>query len=373
MAPRNLNQGSDNAASEIFEGLGLDVGDLENPADFQDDAGGDDDGDGSGFEQSDDSDRDSADPFQAEPRQGQLDDLRLTQTGRNGQRQPPRKTGNQFDAKGNILGQDGKVAAKAGSEARLYVKAQTALTRANNAEARSTDLTDRLNKAIGIGQQLHTELETLKGRDAKMQEFGLSSDDQINAFQLYQSLKRDTAGTIQKLLTRAAANGIAINGLASGGGGSALDAKGILDLVRQELATGLKPLAEMTTAQKQQKEQEERQRLDAENVQREVSTFFQQNQEAQQYLPVFQKVLADPVYSKMSLGEIWARIQLNLARNPSQRNRQTLRSANSANSTNDRRSLPNGRPLPQRRNDNIAPVDSDYGQILNGILDEAGV
>lgn len=356
MAPRNLNQSSnDGAESVVFDNLDLDPAEFQTGQDDLSDGGDD---DGSGFAgPSDLGDGGEPDPFAPiAPQERQLDDLRLSQT-----RQPPRKTGNQFDAKGNLVGADGRVIAKAGSEARLYVKAEKATQQANAAEGRIQEVNGRLQKAIEIGTGLNTQLEAYKARDAQLKEFGLDSNDQVNAFQLYQSLKRDTAGTIQKLLTRAAANGINVNGANNNG---QIDPKGILDLVRQEIASGLKPLSEQTAAQKQQQEQQDRQRQDTERVQEEVQSFFRQNQEAVPYLPVFQKTLVDPRFKNMSLGEIWARIQLNLERNRSQRSPKTLRGG---------ASIPNGRPAAPRRNDNVASVGSDYGEILNGILDEAGV
>lgn len=367
MAPRDTNQSIDSAESTVFGNLELDANNLNGQGDpgEADDEGQDNRG---GDVLSDDERGEQDDPFSTQPderrdEQGKkpLDDLRLSQTGKANARPLPKGAPVQPDAKGNLVDKDGKIVARAGSEARLYTSAHKARQELAALQPQLQDVRTRLGKAVEIATELNTELEKFKSRDAKLQEFKMTPEDHINALQLLSSLRTDTAGTLKRLLTRAAASGITIDSLGANAG---VDAKGVLDLVREEIAKGLNPLKERSAADETQRRQQQADDAAAKAVENEVKSFFDQNPDARPFMPVFTKVLADPQYQSMSLGEVWARIQLNQERNNrSLRTRQTPRAG----------SPMSGRGAAPRGNTNLASVDITYNDILNSVLDEQGV
>ena len=86
-------------------------------------------------------------------------------------------------------------------------------------------------------------------------------------------------------------------------------------MIKQEIGTAVNPLRERTEsgeASRQQSTNKNQQRLG--EIQTEVDGFFNQNPEAKQYLPVFTQTLQQ--FPGMSLGEVWARIQLHFATEP---------------------------------------------------------
>lgn len=355
MAPRDQNLLSNDAADDIFSGMGIDPAELN--GDVGDDLG--DEGDDTGEDVDD-----LGGPEPQGDQRPQLDDLRLTQTrDRPVIRQPPKRAGVQFDAKGNVVGTDGKVVAKAGSEARLYTAASKAQNQLQGVNAQLADTNGRLTKAVEIGQRLAGELDTLKAREASMKEFGFEPDEQIKALKLWSDLRKDPAKTLQGMLTRAAAAGINING---GPAPGATDASAIAGMIQEALTKGLKPLSEQSEAAKRQQETERQQREEKENVDREVRTFFNMNRDAMPYLGVFEQLMKDPQHRGMSLGEMWARIQLSMTRNPN---------FGRSGTRPDRRDrqMPRGRGrLPAERETEAAPIDQEYGSILDSVLTEAG-
>ena len=119
-------------------------------------------------------------------------------------------------------------------------------------------------------------------------------------------------------------------------------------MIRQEIGTAVNPLKERTEAENRQRAQLQQQEARRAEINTEVDGFFDSNPDARQYLPVFTQTIQR--FPGMTLGECWARIQLQLATNPPQR------STNSRGQSG-QRSLPNGRPAPMNSGQNdIAPV-----------------
>ncbi len=279
------------------------------------------------------------------------------------QQQQPRPVG-QFkaDAKGNIVAQDGKVVARAGREARLFTQAHNDRRAAQLAKTEMTQMETRLQRAIQIGKDIHAELEQLKNEKQQLHNAGLTPQELMQAASNYRDYKTDPISFAKKLLTRIAADGKDITqlGMQPGGG---LDPAALLGIIRQELAQYTKPLADQRA---READEDKRKREDTEaqeRVNRQVSTFFINNPDAEPYVPVFEQALQK--FPDMSLGEIWARIQLNLLRNGTPQQR--------SNRGNSPRLPVNGRhggPVDNRRQRpaQMASPDESYDKIIGEVL-----
>ena len=152
-------------------------------------------------------------------------------------------------------------------------------------------------------------------------------------------------------------------GTATGG----VDAKSLIELVRETIGKELNPLRESTAAATKARQDAEAATARQNEVQSQVKSFFDANPEAVPFLPVFTNAIQK--YPGMSLGEIWARIELHNLRNPQQR-----RNQNSQRPTGRQRSLPQGRNMPASNgHDDPAPVSDSYSDIVRAALDSAGI
>lgn len=398
MAGNGNRSGFDRNAAEdlVFSNMGLDAADLgvdDNRDGLDDDAeprgrgqGGqgddddfDDELDGGGADSSLDGQLDAIER-QDRGRQQQrgkgkpttfregLDDLSVTHT-------PFRKAAEvRADKNGNLVDKiTGRVVAKAGREARLYQGQSKARHEAAQAQARATDLETKLRRAIELGRQALDSSNEFKANTEKYKEFGLNPDQTLIALSLFRQLEKDPAGTLKRLLTRAAANGINVQGGTQGGsdGSGSLfgtqNQPALMDVIQEAISKAMKPLQDTTarTAQERQaQEQEERTRNE---VQAEVHTFFGQNPAAVRYASVFENMLRSPEYRGKPMSELWLAIQLNLARRGS-------------NGSGQRRNLPSGGGRPSGRSmapmgdpDGMAPVTDTYDSILRDILTQHDV
>src|SRR3989304_7853366 len=71
-----------------------------------------------------------------------------------------------------------------------------------------SDLTQRLNEAVRIGTELHTQYKTLNEAGNIASKAGLTNDEHMQAVQFASEAKRDPVTAIKKLLTLAATRGI---------------------------------------------------------------------------------------------------------------------------------------------------------------------
>jgi hypothetical protein len=256
VAPRNADQSV--AASVVGDSLGIDLNDLDGTGNDGDDLGDDEGPDDTNQDGPDDGSDEEADDqgrvSHTEDEDGGLDDMRLAED-----EQPIRRTredpkqvayakAHRFDAKGNVLDpKTGKIIAPAGPAARFHQEAYKAKGEAQRANAQFQDAADRLERAIRIGEALNEELiqARQKGDNPVAKQLGLNDQETVDALQLAAEAKREPLKAIQKLLTRAAANGIDISKLGLPGGG-AIDIKAITDLVREEIGKATQPINEMT-------------------------------------------------------------------------------------------------------------------------------
>lgn len=262
------------------------------------------------------------------------------------------------DHKGNLVNEYGQIVARSGKEARLYQDLHKTKGQAQTLQGQLQDVSGRLRKAVEIGQNLHRELETARAHTTAVQQFGLEQGEVLTAFRLFKELRDNPKEALKNILTRAATNGINITELGLQGG---VDPKSLVEMIKQELGTALNPLKERSEAERRQAHEARQNHERLGQIQSEVDGFFNQNPEAKQYLPVFTQTIKQ--FPGMSLGEVWARIQLHFEKNP-----QSRRNQNSP-----RRSLPQGRGTPSNgAATDLAPVTDSYDAIVRDALSKAG-
>jgi len=349
----------------VFDNLGLDNDEI-GAGDLGDDleSGSDDGQDGSDDGAPDHRERQS------------LDDLSVSRTpDRRQQRQQGEAAPRPFarsaevqpDGNGNLVDpHTGQVVAKAGREAALY---QRGFKSGEGAKVggltyRLQQRENQLRQVIEAGRQLNTEVQQLRSHSEALKQFNLQPNDMLAAAKLYNDLKTKPAEALRALLTRAAASGTNVAELGIQGVNGA-DAKSLIDLVREEIQKATQPISEQNQKTQESERQRQQQQEQERRAQEEVESFFAENQDAQKYMPVFQRVLQNPDFRGMSLGEIWARIQLNLLRNGDRQQKGSPRGA----------SRPIGRGQPPRGDDRNrpAPANATYDNILKDVLDQHGV
>jgi hypothetical protein len=390
MAPRDLMNST--AMDTVFGNLGMDSQDLGmTDDDFVNDLGGDDDvggddlqADGLEGDDHDFEDGQDDDPFAIDDGQDDGQQRRVTHTPDRRQQQqraqPQRQAQDQQgarkfrpDAKGNIVNGKGEIVARAGKEARIFMSGEKHRKTAERSQVQLRETAGRLNRVTQIAERLYNEMNTYKAERQAFEKLGMKAEDQVSAMQLYTQLTKNPKETLTKLLTRAAANGITLDANNSNANNNQLPA-GIADIVKEVLGEKLKPIETFVTTQQAREAAQQRAREDRVAVQSEVEGWFAQNPAARPHAEVFQRVLRNPQFSNMSLGEIWARIQLNQARNPRRGNglRDNLNGGRRSTSRH-RGSPPNGRGMPPQGTSEMADVNASWDSIVRDVLDANGV
>lgn len=301
---------------------------------------------------------------------GVLDDLRVTHTRVHSEAPV------EADKAGNLVNKEtGKIVARAGREARYYQNASNARRQAAQHQERVRDTESKLSKTIGIATNLDTQLKVLQGHQAAVTQLGIQPQDQLVALRLFKDLKDNPVATIKGILTRAQTRGITMDQLGLGAaGGGGFDAKTLADLVNEKITAALGPIQQRVNlaSEQDQRAQQDQQAKDA--AMQEVNTFFDTNPEASKYASVFSGLMADPKYAGKSLGELWANIQLTL-RDRQPRQQQRFTNGQQRRQTPLRGRMPTSRRAPpnQGNDDGLAPVNQEYGDILNGIMDDIGM
>lgn len=368
--PRNLP--NEAAEDTVFDNLGLTREDLGMDGVGDDLGSGNEDLEaGSGNENLGDGDFDFADT--GDDGQDPSDDRRTTgqQPSRVTHTDPPTpkpiptRAEVKTDKNGNLLGKDGTIIARAGREARYYQDAFKAKGSVKTLQGQVNDVNSRLRKAVEIGQGLHRDLIAARAHNEAITQFGISANEQLSAMRLFKDLRDNPKETLKKVLTRAAANGITMDELGTATGG--VDSKSLIDLVRETIGKELNPLRESTAAAAKAKKDADDLAARSNEVQSQVKAFFEANPEAVPHLQVFTNAVQQ--FPGMTLGEIWARIQLNQAKNPPAERR----TQNSRRPTG-QRSLPSGRNMPVTNgHDDMAPVSDSYDTIVRAALDSVGL
>lgn len=308
-----------------------------------------------------------------EPRR--LDDLSLSSRDRrDGDTRPFAQNAEvRPDQNGNLVDPaTGQIVARAGHEAALYQRAFKAgeSKNAGGLQYRLRQRETQLRDAITAGRQLSEQVRQFQTQSEALKQFNITPEQQVSAFKLYNDLKRSPAQTLRALLTRAVADGMNVAELGIQGISGA-DAKGIMDLVREEINKLSGPLNEQRQQEEQQRQARQRQEEANRRVENEVIQFFEDNPEARRYSTVFERTLSNPEFSQMSLGEIWTRIQLNIERNRNKERNNNNRDARRNGRRFPRLSGRGGAPSGMRNDDSApAPASTTYNTIINDILDQ---
>lgn len=290
------------------------------------------------------------------------------------QQTPKKRTdGTHFDKKGNVVEtKTGKVVAPAGPAARFYQDAYKAKQEVVSHKAQITQLQadsrSRVDRAVAIGEQLYTQNEQYKAKIAELtsvgNRLGINEAEQLDALQLASEIKRDPKAGLQKLLTRAAANGIDISTLGFNG---AAGMAPLMQAVRDEINKLTTPITDAQKANTEraraQQESDARLQRSEDNVRR----YFEERPDHQRFAPIYLQVLQQPQFAKMSLGEIGARIEMHLLQQRYEGNGNRQRQPNPAT----RRSIPNGRGGPQpngQATEEMASPNSSWDDILKPIV-----
>lgn len=286
-----------------------------------------------------------------------------------------------FDKKGNVLGSKGQIIATAGREARMYTslhaakEKNTALVTQANSIIQDRDA--KLQKAVDIGISVAQKLTAMTEIGQLHTKAGLNDQDLRMAVEFASAFKQNPIEGLKKILTRAAADGIDLTTLGLQPGG--FDSKSLLDLVRAEINNVTQPIRQRT---EQETVQQQQQRVRDEAVTQAstaLNQFLTANSDARQYLPIFEEVYKNPQFQNMSLGEVWARIQLNLLKNEQAGNRNPQNRQQQRSPNRQQPRVPTGRGNPpdsgggRITNDELAPVSTSYEDILRGVLTTAGV
>src|SRR5258706_3449611 len=359
-----IGSGSESAMDMVLDNLGMEDELAGDVAGLEQDTG---EGDDESFESNEQIQQSSYE----EPRQRQQQRQQPQPQQRQQPRPLPQQAEVRADQRGNLIGPDGKIVAKAGFEARMYQETVRARQGLQQEQARTRDVTGRLTRAVEIGQQLHNRVEQLQAqlndRNTAPARLGLNDQETIQGLQLVAEAKRDPVNTLKKILTMAASAGVDLSkiGIAPGG----VDSKSLLDMVRNEIAQHMNPLNQRMATERQQHEQIAQAATAYRETEREGSGFFDQNPDAKPFIPVFHAVLSEPQFQHMSLGEVWAKIQLNQMRQSQQNGNGHVRQ-----NPQQRRNLPSGRGQPYNPGTgDMAPVSQSYDSILRETLDQLGV
>lgn len=389
MAPRNVDRDTANAV--VQESLGMTADDLgmDRVGTFDDlDLG--DEGDnlpGDNFEDNPednlgsddlpgDRERNQEEPPARQP-QKKPDDLRVTHTPAKGEFDHGKP---KFDAKGNILGSDGKIIATAGREARMYQDLHKTRDKLANLTAQSNgqvaEVTGRLQKAIEIGTTVANQLAAMRDIGQLHTKAGLDDKDLRQAIDFASAYKRNPVEGLKMILTQAAANGIDLTTLGLQPGG--FDTKALLDLVNNRINEAVQPIKDRNQTETAQQTRVREDQAKVDEAVTVLNTFLTANPEARDFLPVFQEIYKQPQFQHMTYGEVWARIQLNqlqMQRDGKLPNRGQQQQRNPQNRQQPR--LPNGKGNPPNGNgrqngDDLAPVSDSYEDIVRSVLTAAG-
>jgi len=166
------------------------------------------------------------------------------------------------DKTGNVF-VNGKLVAKGGREARMFMGFRKSAVRDRDAATRAVAHTAKIAEGA---RELYTRYETLKSQKTLFEGAGLSSEEQAQLLPIAIAYKKNPVEGIKMLLTRAHMAGVDIKSL---GGAGALDPKVLMDDMKAFVAEQLKPVHSQTTESANQ-----------EKLRKEATGFFQRNPDA---------------------------------------------------------------------------------------------
>lgn len=209
------------------------------------------------------------------------------------------------DTKGNLVAEDGRIVAKAGSERRLYEKAEKLKSSNAELESKYSQLEEEYKQHQGLMQQAYDEFQRMNAHIKHLEEggvardLGISKEESVEALQVYSKLKNDATALegVKYILTRLQQRGINLESLGVPGG--AIDMKVLTEDMNNRLNQTLQPF--------QQNLEQQRQQEQARNTARQqIDTFFAQNPDAREHRQVLGKAMQDPAFKGASLQEVWS-------------------------------------------------------------------
>jgi hypothetical protein len=352
------NMGVATGGEDEFDDDGLGTN-ISNEDDFDEtDEGGDED-----FSETDDEedfltllDRGQEQRQRQEPRRQEQ------RTRQQQQRQEPQRAGYTIDKQGRLHYKDGQGRDRIleGPARRFYQDLQKVRAQHRDATAQNEQLRTYLDRSVQIAQNLQTRLKAVQESSNLGQTLGLNGEETAEALRFAAQYKKEPMAAIKAILTEAAARGIKVGELGVSGG---LDAGRLAELITSQVDGKLKPVSEFI---KNQEERERRAEADGrlqQEVASELQGFIREFPEAKKHLGTINSILKDPRYKGWTLREAWLRLQIHLSSTPGQRtNHPQSRS----------RPMGRGRVAPSKGNE-VAPVNRDYKDIINGVLDDLRV
>ena len=268
------------------------------------------------------------------------------------------------DKRGNLVDpRTGKIAAKAGTERRLFEKARGFETKLRAAAVRINEQNNLMAQARDTIMAMNSRIETLEKSQgsATGAELGLSPEEQIEYLQLGSRFKNDATAldAAKYMLTKLAQRGINIQSLGANQG--ALDVGALTDTITKRIESTLGPIKQRTD------QEEARDRLEKE-VTNDIRNFVSSNPTAKPFLPVLGKILAQPQFKHLGLDGAWQKLQNHLLREHLRK--QSRRPA----------PRPSGRSRPgadrsggtEEIDDSPMSADTEFKDIVKSVLNDYG-
>lgn len=220
------------------------------------------------------------------------------------------------DRAGNLLNAQGQIVVRAGRERKFFEEAKKRVATERHDNVR---LASNMTKIAAAAKELHTRFTSLQEQKGMFDKAGLNNDEQLQMLQIAVEFKKNPVDGIKKMLTMAHLQGVDLKTLGVAGG---IDAKTIAEEIKRSVTDQLKPLTERQTAENADREA-------LEETKRIVQEFFEDNPDAlearnEMGVEKFNNMIfgAKEKFPKMSLNEIWLRIQLAAKNAPAQRQQQ---------------------------------------------------
>lgn len=358
MARQAINFSSQ-AAESILDSLGMDRSGEDFSPELDDDLAqvpGDDEAGDDEWEDADD-DEEGAPLPQDDVDDDEGSDLDLQPI--EPQRQPDQRL--RTDQRGNLVDAQGRIVARAGPERRFYEQLQSARKDLQQRDSELRTYQQNLMKAVNVARDLNTRYQAMKEQGSAASRAGLSDQEHHTVLEFAKAYKANPLQAIKGILTRAAADGIDIQALS----GSGLDVHSLSQTLLEQVRGELQPLKQFTEQQQREREQQQEQARIQREAEDEVASFINSNPDVVPYLPVIKQL--NSRFPNASLNELWLHVQLYLSQNPKARRNPKDPSSRRSRPNGKGRVATSGKPAP------IAKPEVDYDEIVNNVLDEAGI
>jgi len=251
----------------------------------------------------------------------------------------------------DLIGRDGKVIAKGGTERRLYEKSERFRQEAERSSAKVAELETQLN-AINAAGNLGTQ-------------YDLTPDELTTGAQMMKSFKEDPVNTVKYLLTQAQALGHNIDGIGAGSD---------MASIKQMLTEALKPVTE---AQKSASDTQAAQDAATKSYNDFVSTY----PDAELHGNALARLLADdpqltPEVAYYKLKNFYLEQKLDWSKPLEQLQQEAEAASSKPLDVNTQTTIPSGGNIPNQNvtdTAQVADVGTSYDDIIRESLKDAGM